>query len=78
MTPARLPALPSRSLTNQTKPHKYTNAHSTNVAATFAKHERLRELRASWARSEHNPDNYPDDTACGEIDAAGTYIGDKA
>ena len=46
MTIARLPALPTRSLIDQIKPHRYTNAHSTDVAATHKKFRRLQAMQA--------------------------------
>lgn len=51
---------PSRSLTDQRKPHRYTPSHQTNVAETIAKFQRLQSMRRAWARSENNPANYPE------------------
>ena len=46
MTIARRPALPSRRLIDQIKPHRYTNAHSTDVALTHKKFRRLQAMQA--------------------------------
>ncbi len=36
---------PTRSLTDQRKPHRYTPSHATDVAATFAKFRRLQAMQ---------------------------------
>ena len=71
MTIARLPALPTRSLIDQIKPHRYVPAHATNVAVT---HQKFRRLQAMQARLVP----VIDDSDCGEVDAAGTYIQDRS
>ena len=46
---------------------EYVNAASQSTRGVLATWE--------WARSSKNPANYPDDSDCNEVDAAGTYKG---
>lgn len=61
---------PTRSLTDQRKPHRYVSSHETNVAATILKFRRLQSMQ-----QHRDATNYPDDMDCNEVDAAGTFKG---
>ena len=58
------PCIPSQSLL-EGKP--YTPADKTDTHGILA--------RWRFERSEDNPANYPDDSECNEVDAAGTFKG---
>lgn len=61
---------PSRSLTDQRKPHRYVSSHSTDVAATILKFRRLQAMQ-----QHRDTTVYPDDSDCNAVDAAGTFKG---
>ena len=61
---------PSRSLLDQRKPHRYTPSVHTDVAATIAKFRRLQAMQLLRGSID-----YPDDSDCNEVNAAGTYKG---
>ncbi len=61
---------PSRSLTDQRKPHKYVNRDHTDVAATILKFRRLQAMQQL-----RDTTVYPDDSDCNAVDAAGTFKG---
>jgi hypothetical protein len=71
------PTQPTRHLCGP-KPAKYVPAHRTDIGRTFEVHRRLIAMQLAWQRSENNPACYPDDSECNEVDAAGTYTGDKS